>query len=139
MALLQTTNAAPYRLVHAFAGGAKDGNYPLWGSSLRASGSLLYGVTFRGGAKNWGVLFQTETTGSSLKIIHPFEGYSEVNVSGSKSDGNEPIGTPLLIGSTLYGMTQDGGSNGLGHRLLDQYRRQRLPTSSSLRRPSRGL
>jgi uncharacterized repeat protein (TIGR03803 family) len=106
--------ASPYRLLHAFTGGAADGATPTWGASLTNSGSTLYGMTQNGGAYTNGVLFSISTNGGAPKLIHTFNGYSVLNPKGSKSDGQFPVGTPFLSGTTLYGMTLYGGSNGLG-------------------------
>ena len=108
-------SAATYHLVHAFQGGAGDGATPSLGSSLIASGSTLYGMTSSGGVRTNGVLFKVDTSGSGFQVVHSFNGYSFINDPGApKDDGAFAIGTPVLIGSTLYGMTQFGGSNGFG-------------------------
>jgi uncharacterized repeat protein (TIGR03803 family) len=108
-------SAATYHLVHAFQGDAGDGATPSLGSSLIASGSTLYGMTSSGGVRTNGVLFKVDTSGSGFQVVHSFNGYSFINDTGApKDDGAFAIGTPVLIGSTLYGMTQFGGSNGFG-------------------------
>jgi uncharacterized repeat protein (TIGR03803 family) len=107
--------ADAYRLIHAFTGGVKDGSEPLVGSSLIASGSQLYGVTALGGSKGGGVLFTVTSAGAGFRLVHDFVGYSVVtDAGGSKTDGAYPTATPILVGSTLYGTTQQGGSNGFG-------------------------
>jgi uncharacterized repeat protein (TIGR03803 family) len=108
----QSADAAPYQLVHAFKGGKSDGLTPTYEASLTVAGPYFYGVTQDGGQFNNGVVFQFNTKGASINLVHTFDGWSVLNVNGSKEDGAEPIGTPVLDGSTLYGMTEQGGSNG---------------------------
>ncbi len=107
----QVADAAPYKLIHAFKGGTKDGRFPGIGSSLVASGNILYGMTEDGGevgAISFGVLFQVNSDGSNFKLVHTFNGLSVLNPSGSMDDGALPFGTPVLDGdgTTLYGMTE---------------------------------
>ncbi|HUD45727.1 MAG TPA: choice-of-anchor tandem repeat GloVer-containing protein [Candidatus Baltobacteraceae bacterium] len=109
---LQSADAAPYRLVHAFRGGKSDGRTPTYEASLTPAGPYLYGMTQDGGQYNNGVLFQIKTDATPIKIVHAFNGWAVLNMTGSKEDGALPCGTPVLDGSTLYGMTQEGGSNG---------------------------
>ena len=62
------------------------------------SGNTLYGV-----AKN---LFSFNLTGGgSPSLLYAF---------GGPPDGRVGVGTPVLIGSTLYGMTEIGGTGGNG-------------------------
>jgi uncharacterized repeat protein (TIGR03803 family) len=114
----QNADAATYRLVHAFTGGKNDGRTPTFESSLTVSGPYLYGMTQDGGQSSNGVLFQIQTDGTGLKLVHTFNGWAVLNPAGSKEDGAYPVGTPVLSGSTLYGMTEEGGSgDGLGYGL----------------------
>lgn len=96
---LETTGANFTRLQSLAAGSGPTG-------SLAASGSTLYGVTNGGGAANAGTVFRLETTGSGFTELRSF--------SNAANDGNTPIGTPVLAGSTLYGMTQFGGAGSTG-------------------------
>lgn len=111
------SQAAPYTLLHGFAGGTSDGANPQYGS-LATDGTALYGFASTGGPSNKGVLFKINTDGSGYQIVHAFSGlaFSDVLLggSGNPNDGATPYGTPLLIGSTLYGTTQFGGTNGTG-------------------------
>ncbi len=92
-----------FLLLHSFAGGAGDGASPFF-SSFVQSGSVLYGMTPRGGASNLGIVFQINTDGMGFTVLHTFTG----------ADGSKPASSLLLSGSTLYGMTSEGGSNNLG-------------------------
>jgi uncharacterized repeat protein (TIGR03803 family) len=92
---------ADVTLLHEFAGGGDDGRVP-WGS-LTLSGSTLYGMTTNGGDIDWGVVFQVNTDGSGFSLLHEF--------AGGGSDGRYPYGSLMLSGSTLYGMTYQGGDS----------------------------
>ncbi|MGA3283721.1 MAG: choice-of-anchor tandem repeat GloVer-containing protein [Verrucomicrobiota bacterium] len=117
-----TANAQDYRILHNFAGGANDGAAPY--GDLIQSGSTLYGMTWQGGSNNLGTVFRMNTDGSGFQLLHSF-------VSAS-SDGQKPIGSLILSGSTLYGMaasedTSYGGTvfklntNGSGFQVLRSF------------------
>lgn len=89
-----------YTNLHAFAGGAADGAYP--GGEVTLSGTYFYGMTSQGGAAGLGVVFRVNTDGSGYTILHSFAGYP--------TDGAAPPRSLTLDGSTLYGMTQQGGA-----------------------------
>jgi len=91
-------------LLHEFAGGADGGDRPL--GSLILSGSTLYGMTYYGGNDAYGVVFKVNTDGSGHTLLHEF--------AGGADDGRHPRGSLVLSGSTLYGMTEDGGDNDKG-------------------------
>jgi len=91
-------------LLHEFAGGANDGQYP-YGSLVLDSG-VLYGMTNQGGDSGKGVVFSIETDGSNFTLLHEF--------AGGGSDGDSPTGSLLLDAGVLYGMTIDGGDDDAG-------------------------
>ena len=87
-----------------------------WGphGDLALSGSTLYGMTYGGvtnhgkiGSVGSGAVFQINTTGNDYQVLHTFE-FPIV-----ADDGSLPFGTPIVLGSELYGMTSLGGSSGL--------------------------
>jgi len=98
------TDGSGYTLLHHFAGGTADGQYP--NGSLTLDGSTLYGMTNAGGSSNLGVIFMIATDGSSYNVLHHF--------AGGTTDGQYPNGSLTLDGSTLYGMTAGGGTTGYG-------------------------
>jgi len=81
-----------------------DGAGPL--GSLTISGKNLYGMTYQGGESHAGLLFMVNTKTDELTLLHSFE--------GGTTDGALPFGSLILSGKTLYGMTLEGGANGLG-------------------------
>ena len=100
------TDGDGYELLHAFAAVVTDGRNPYYGS-LVLSGSTLYGMTEYGGTNDTGIIFSIDTDGSDFTLLHSF-GYSAAD------DGGFPFGSVLLNGSTLYGMTRQGGTSDLG-------------------------
>src|SRR5262249_42865062 len=85
---------------------ASDGAYPD-GNSLIQSGSTLYGTTYQGGTEfdtGFGTVFQIGTDGTGFSLLHSF----------LLSEGGNPMGSLIQSGSTLYGVTGQGGVNGGG-------------------------
>lgn len=85
--------------------GSSTGSNP-YGSLSLASNGMLYGMTFQGGANNYGVLFEYDITSSTLTNKVDFDGTSK---------GRNPKGS--LVQSSdqlLYGMTFSGGTNNSG-------------------------
>jgi uncharacterized repeat protein (TIGR03803 family) len=101
------TNGSSYETVYAFNGSTSSTNgtpaYP--SSGLTLVGSTLYGVTAQGGPDpNGGTFYSIQTNGTQLTVLHDFTGVG--------SDGLFPGGDLTLIGGTLYGTTEFGGSSG---------------------------
>jgi len=118
------TDGGGFGLLHEFAGvAAGDGEKPF--GSLIISGSTLYGTTTLGGDNNRGVVFKVNTDGSGYNHLHEFAGVAA-------GDGDNPHDSLILSGSTLYGMTRDGGdydfgtvfkvnTDGTGYGLLHEF------------------
>ena len=94
------TDGSAFGVLHSFVGGAGDGKTPSY-SSLVVSGTTIYGMTVGGGAADEGVVFRINTDGTGFALLHTF-----VAATG---DGWAPYGSLTLSGSTLYGMTRQGG------------------------------
>ncbi len=93
-----------FTLLHSFTGGTADGANP-W-DSLIQSGTTLYGMTLFGGSGNYGTIFSESTSGGNPTLVHSF--------TGGSADGENPYGSLIQFGSTLYGMTTSGGSAATG-------------------------
>jgi uncharacterized repeat protein (TIGR03803 family) len=92
-----------FDLLHSFTGAAGDGANPQ--GSLLLSGSTLYGTTIAGGESGEsgaGTVFKLETDTKAFGLMHSF--------AGGAIDGSLPSGSLSLVGSTLYGTTQGGGT-----------------------------
>jgi uncharacterized repeat protein (TIGR03803 family) len=92
-----------FTLLHEFIGGL-DGSEP--DGSLVLSGSTLYGETKNGGDSGYGTVFKIQTDGTVYTQLHAF--------SGGGYDGASPRGSLTLSGSTLYGITYNGGDSDKG-------------------------
>ena len=86
-------------LLHSFAGQPADGDTPL--GSLICGGKTLYGMTAYGGANNEGCIFKINKDGTGFALLHSF--------ANSETNGCNPMGTLLLIGKSLCGVTMYGG------------------------------
>ena len=91
---------AQYTNLHEFTGVSDDGSVPI--GSPTSSGTTLYGVATGGGVSSKGVVFKMNVNGSGYTNLHEF--------AGGSGDGDTPIGTLVLSGTTLYGMTRYGGA-----------------------------
>lgn len=110
-AAMPESASAQYTLLHGFTGPTNhDGANPYYGK-LTTDGTSLYGLTLSGGSNNVGTIFKINPDGTDYQVLHSFNGIYILNMNGDPNDGAHPYGSLLLIGSTLYGMTQDGGTN----------------------------
>ncbi len=82
-----------------------DGASPDHGTLVQ-SGTKLFGLTTAGGQNGAGIIFSFNVSKMRFTVMHSF--------GGSTNDGENPFGSLLLDGSTLYGTTRAGGSKGLG-------------------------
>lgn len=91
------------KVLHSFAGGTTDGEYPLAGVIVDASGNI-YGNTETGGASNVGTVYEISPNGT-FTLVHSFDG----------TDGKYPYGSFVRTAKgTLFGSTQNGGTIGYG-------------------------
>jgi uncharacterized repeat protein (TIGR03803 family) len=91
-------------VLYNFGSVAKDGANPC--DSLIISGTTLYGMTNAGGANGKGTIFMFDTKKNVETVLYSFGSVAH--------DGINPFGSLILAGTTLYGMTPDGGANGNG-------------------------
>ena len=91
-------------VLHSFAGGTADGEFPYAGLVRDTSGNL-YGTTYQGGASGWGTVFKVDGTDKET-LLHSFE---------YPSDGGYPYaGLVRDTAGNLYGATENGGPAGAG-------------------------
>jgi uncharacterized repeat protein (TIGR03803 family) len=98
--------------LHSFTG--SDGGDPIAGLVL--SGGTLYGTASDGGSLGEGTVFALNTDGTGFATLNTFTHPtydSPLNVY-TNADGSLPVGNLILSGSTLYGATEAGGTNGIG-------------------------
>ena len=90
-------------VLHHFAAGTADGDYPLAGL-VGDKTSSLYGVTYYGGSSGQGTVFKLNRSGFSL--LHSFN---------CDSDGCYPVGALIEDkNGNLYGTGNVGGPLGFG-------------------------
>jgi uncharacterized repeat protein (TIGR03803 family) len=93
-------------ILHSFAGGEKDGEYPSFTTLLMDAKGVLYGVTEQGGAINLGTVYKLTKSGK-LTVLHSF--------NGGTTDGCDIFGTPAMDrAGNLYGTANACGSAGAG-------------------------
>jgi uncharacterized repeat protein (TIGR03803 family) len=102
---ISTAVAASFNVLYDFGSSQGDGVTPH--GSLIDVGGTLYGMTYSGGADNDGAIIGFNTATGTESVDYSF--------IGQPTDGASPLGALLqsaLDPSTLYGMTQVGGSGG---------------------------
>jgi uncharacterized repeat protein (TIGR03803 family) len=100
-----STSGTNFGVTHRFGGQPADGSGPL--GSMIQSGGLVYGMTSAGGSANMGTIFRSAPDGSNYTVLHSF--------TGGPTDGQNPGYSSLVLsGSTLYGVTNGGGTAGYG-------------------------
>lgn len=113
------TDGSNFRTVHSFTAGTfdsdnnftnSDGLQPIKGLTL--AGNQLFGSAESGGSHGQGTVFVLNTNGSNFTVLHNF---TPTDPSAStNSDGASPYGRVNLIGNTVYGTTDLGGTEGDG-------------------------
>jgi uncharacterized repeat protein (TIGR03803 family) len=98
------TDGSNFQKLHTFTGSSSDGFSPH--GALLQSGSTLFGMTYRGGSSNNGIVFKINTDNMGFAVLYSFV--------GGTNDGMWPYGSLIQSGSTLYGMTAQGGINNQG-------------------------
>ena len=86
-------------------GGPTRGAVP--GELVRAADGSFWGTTAAGGAAGFGTIFRIGTTGT-LETMAEFTGTT------GAIRGSGPIGALTISGGSLYGVTREGGAQGLG-------------------------
>ena len=75
------------------------------GSLIQASNGVLYGMTWKGGVDNYGVIFSYDISTNTFTKLMDFNG----------ANGTNPEGNLIQINNNLlYGLTNGGGYNGNG-------------------------
>jgi len=93
--------------LYDFTGGL-DGGSPAAGLIL--SGDALYGTTTGGGSSGNGTVFAVHADGTGFTNLHSFSALT----ASTNSDGANPRAGLILLGETLFGTAEFGGSSGAG-------------------------
>jgi uncharacterized repeat protein (TIGR03803 family) len=99
------TDGTGLRLLHRFAGGTNDGKWPYY-ATLAQSGSLLFGMTQDGGTRDQGTIYRVDANTGDFSLVR--------NFTGGATDAAKPMGSLILSGSVLYGLSNFGGSSDYG-------------------------
>ncbi len=99
-------NGTNFQNLVSFTGnsGTANGLHPR--GNLTRSDTTLYGMTELGGTNGNGNIFRVGTDGTNYQNLLSF--------TGGTLSGVYPEASLTLGGTTLYGMTQQGGANGFG-------------------------
>ena len=95
--------------LHHFSG--SEGYSPRAG--LVASGNTMYGTTSFGGISDNGTVFSLLNDGTSFTTLHNFA-TNNASLCWTNADGANPSSSLVLVGNTLYGTANSGGSGGFG-------------------------
>lgn len=76
-----------------------------FGDLIQTSNASLFGLTYQGGANDYGVLFEYNINNNTISKKVEFDGSSK---------GAYPQGSLIKEGNNLFAMTQYGGSNNVG-------------------------
>jgi len=112
-----STNGTGYAHVHEFPlfpdGINEDGALP--SGDLILSGGTLYGVAGYGGSGGVGTVYAVGPDGNNFRVLHQFT-EPEAPYDMTNIDGTHPRGTLAISpsGSTLYGVTEGGGTGASG-------------------------
>ena len=115
------TNGSGFTTLHNFAEGGynpvglftnADGANP--SSALVRSGNRLYGTARAGGYSGNGTIFTLNIDGTEFTNLYTFSPTPRYPEPQINSDGANPSGGLVLSGSTLYGLTANGGPSGNG-------------------------
>jgi uncharacterized repeat protein (TIGR03803 family) len=104
--IFSLTASGKKSVLHSFAGGASDGQYPLYTNLVMDTAGNLYGLTEEGGTAGVGTLYEVSENGT-FTLLHSF--------AGGTQDGCHPLGTPFIDkNGNVYGTTFGCGSSSLG-------------------------
>ena len=106
-----STDGVQFTVIHTFTpivNGA-EGADAIGGLVLY--GNRLYGTAVVGGTGANGTIFSLDTNGSNFTVLHAFSSGNPNTSTLTNFDGANPRGTLLLLGETIFGTAQRGGTN----------------------------
>jgi uncharacterized repeat protein (TIGR03803 family) len=103
--VFKLSKAGKETILHSFAGGTSDGEYPSFTNLLMDTEGNFYGIAEQGGTYNVGVVYRLGK-GGKLTVLHSF---------GGTNDGCDVFGTPAMDSlGNLYGTANACGSAHVG-------------------------
>src|ERR1700677_2699441 len=108
-----TTNGTAFTVLHAF--NSTNGRN-IQGGLIASGLNILYGSAANGGTNDSGLVFAINTNGTGYADLYSFavQEYDFDNNANTNRDGLSPNGGLALLGNTLFGTAQSGGTNGVG-------------------------
>jgi uncharacterized repeat protein (TIGR03803 family) len=116
------TAGTGFTVLHHF-GAPSDGATP-WAPLIQGADSLLYGMTYGGGAANAGTVFKLDTNGGNYAVLYSFtNGLDGAYPPGALVQGRDGAlyGTTQLAGASNSGTVFRIGSDGLGYTVLHAF------------------
>lgn len=103
--VFEISPAGAVTVLHSFTGATTDGGSP-YGSLIQAADGNFYGMTYKGGSSEFGVVFNITPAGAE-SVVYSF--------GGGTADGGLPTGDLIQASDGhFYGMTAEGGSDSEG-------------------------
>jgi uncharacterized repeat protein (TIGR03803 family) len=114
--LMPSNGSWTYNVLYTFTGGS-DGSWPNGGLVFDAAGNL-YGTTSQGGIPDPDHICQPSGCGTVFELKPSSAGWTQAVIHAFQhngADGISPEGSLVVDeGGNVYGMTNQGGSNGYG-------------------------
>jgi uncharacterized repeat protein (TIGR03803 family) len=109
-----SASAQTFKTLYDFQASA-SGNAPNPAADLTLSGRTLYGVGSFGGANGYGIVFGFNLDNSTFTNIYSFTTPNgNAPFTETNRDGMWPYSNLILLGNSLYGMTEQGGTADAG-------------------------
>ena len=105
------TDGSGYTTLHTCGSSNGDGSSPT--ALIQGADGALYGVTQSGGTNYGGVVFRLGTDGLAYSVLYNFG--IEIPPTYFNGDGLSPVALTQGADGVLYGVTQTGGTNGVGN------------------------
>ena len=104
--VFKVSKAGKEKVLHSFAGGSTDGEFPFYGNLTMDKTGNIYGVAEAGGADGYGVAYKMNKKGT-VTVLYSF--------AGGTTDGCYPLGS-VAVDKTgnVYGTAESCGTGGAG-------------------------
>lgn len=108
-----SASAQTFKTLYNFQASA-SGSAPNPAADLTLSGRTLYGTGSFGGTNGYGLVFGFNLDNSTFTNIYSFTTPSYNGYNALNSDGMWPYSNLILLGNSLYGLTEQGGTGDAG-------------------------
>ena len=104
-----TLDGSSFSVLHTLTNDFVTSSGP-YTTGLLLSGGTLFGTSIVAGTNQNGTIFAINTNGTGYRVLYSFGATTSV----TNLDGAEPQGALMLVGDTLYGTANSGGTNHFG-------------------------